>query len=120
MLYQTFCVFLKISRELDLALQNLLIDRHGIIVVEGVDSCDHLIGENAERPPVDGLSVPLVQQDLGREILWGTAKSIGSCLTIFGETEVSKLEVALTVDQDILRFQISVDNSLLMAVVDHG
>ncbi len=38
---------MKIARELNLALKDLLIDGHGVVVVEGVDTGDHLIGQDA-------------------------------------------------------------------------
>ncbi len=40
-------LLMKIARELNLALKDLLIDGHGVVVVEGVDSGDHLIGQDA-------------------------------------------------------------------------
>ena len=37
--------------ELDLALEDLLINCHGVIVVERVNACHHLVGEDIESPP---------------------------------------------------------------------
>ena len=43
MLDEALRVFVEVSWELDLPLQNLLVDRHGVIVIEGIDPCDHFI-----------------------------------------------------------------------------
>ena len=43
MLDQTFGVLVEFSWELYLALQNLLIDSHRVIIVEWVYSCNHFV-----------------------------------------------------------------------------
>ena len=56
---------MKIAGELDLALENLLVNCHGIVVIERVNSGDHLVSENAKCPPVDGFAVTFVEKYLG-------------------------------------------------------
>ena len=56
---------MKIARELNLTLEDLLIDGHGVVVVEGVDTGNHLIGEDAECPPVNGLAMTFVEENFG-------------------------------------------------------
>ena len=60
---------MKIARELNLTLEDLLIDGHRVVVIEGVNAREHLVREDAERPPVDGLSVALVEEHFGRQVL---------------------------------------------------
>lgn len=60
-LYQTLSILIEIPGELDLTLKDLLINGHGIIVVERVNSCYHFVSQNAERPPINWLSVSLIQ-----------------------------------------------------------
>lgn len=50
-----------------------MVDGHGIFVTEGVDAGQHLVEEDAEGPPVDGLAMALVEQDFGRQVLGGAA-----------------------------------------------
>jgi len=61
MLYQTLCIFIEISWELDLALKDLLINGHGVIIIEWVNSCYHFVSQNAERPPIDWFPVTLIK-----------------------------------------------------------
>ena len=112
-------LLMKIARELDLAFQNLLVDGHGVVVVEGVDPSDHLVGEDAERPPVDGLAVAFVEKHLGRQVLGSTAQSVGARLAVLGEAEVCQFEVPLRVDQDVLRLQVTVDDVQRVKVLEH-
>ena len=56
---------MKIARELNLALKDLLIDGHGVVVVEGVDTGNHLIGQDAQCPPVNGLAMTFVEEHFG-------------------------------------------------------
>ena len=97
---------MEVARELDLALENLLVDGHGVIVVEGVNASEHLVGEDSERPPIDRLGVALVQEDFRCDVLWCTANSVCSLLD-------------LLVDQNVLRLQVTVDNVERVQVLEH-
>ena len=61
MLNKTFGILVEVSWELDLSLQDLLINGHGIIVIKRINSCNHLVSQNAERPPIDRLTMSLIQ-----------------------------------------------------------
>ena len=50
-------IFIEPFRKDDLALQNLLVDGHWIVVVERIDTCDHLVQQNAQCPPVHCFAV---------------------------------------------------------------
>ena len=63
---QLLNLLVKIAGELNLALENLLVDGHRVIVIEGVNAGEHLVRQDAECPPVDGLSVALVEENFGR------------------------------------------------------
>lgn len=60
-LHQTLCILIEVPGELDLTLEDLLINCHRVIVVERVNSCYHLVSQNAERPPIDRLTMSLIQ-----------------------------------------------------------
>ena len=63
-LNKRFGILIEVSWELDLSLQDLLINGHGIIVIERINSCYHLVSQNAERPPINWLSVTLIKKHL--------------------------------------------------------
>ncbi len=83
-------LLVKITRELDLPLENLLIDGHGVVIVERIYSGDHFVGEDTEGPPVDWLSVALVKEYLRRKIFGRPTESVGTSLAVFCETEIRK------------------------------
>ena len=110
---------MEIARELDLALENLLVDGHGVIVIEGVNASEHLVGEDSERPPVDRLAMAFIKEHLGGQVLRRAAQSVRARLAILGEPEVGQLQVALLVDQNVLRLQVTVDNVERVQVLEH-
>lgn len=52
--------------EVYLALQNVLVNDHRILISEWVDSCVHFIDENTQSPPIHAFSMTLIEQDLRR------------------------------------------------------
>lgn len=112
-------LLIEITGELNLALQDLLVDCHGVVIVEGVDSGDHLVGEDAECPPVDWFAVALVEEDLGCQVFGSTTESVSARLAILGETKVCQFQISLLVDQNVLWFEISVDNIEGVQVFEH-
>ena len=81
-------LLMKISWELNFSFQDLLVDRHGIIVVEGVNTGQHLVGQDAHSPPVDWLTMAFIKEHFWGEVLGGTTESICARLTVFGEAEI--------------------------------
>jgi hypothetical protein len=112
-------LLVKIARELNLALEDLLVYGHGIVVVEGVDSGYHLVGEDTERPPVDGLTVAFVEKHLGRQVLGGAAQSVGARLAVLCEAEVCQFEVPLRVNKNVLWLKVTVDDVQRVQVLEH-
>ena len=51
-----------------------------------------------------------VKQHFRGQILWCAAKRVCARLAILGETEVCQFQITLFIDQNVLRFQISVDD----------
>lgn len=58
-------LLVKIARELNLAFEDLLVDCHRVVIIERIDTREHLICEDAECPPVDRLSVTFVKKYFG-------------------------------------------------------
>ena len=112
-------LLVKIARELNLAFEDLLVDGHGVVVVKWIDAGDHLVGEDAEGPPVDRLAVAFVEEDLWGEVLRGTTERVCARLAVLCEAEIGQFEVALIVDKDILGLQITVDDVQRVQVFEH-
>ncbi len=64
--------------------EDLAVHFVGIFIVVGRKSGQHLVEKNAESPPIDRFGVTLTQQELGGEVLGGTAEGYG-CLGGPGE-----------------------------------
>lgn len=118
-LHQTLRVGIERRGEFYFSFQDFLVNQHGVLVVEGVDSGVHFVEEHAEGPPVDGLAMAFIQQDFGREVLGGSAQSVSSALTVLGEAEVRQFQIPGFIDQNILGFQISVNDVLRVQVLEH-
>ena len=121
MLDKRLGVLVETLRELDLASQNVLVDSHRVIVVEGVDTSVHLVDKNPESPPVDSLPVALVENNLWSNVLWGSAdRECSSLVEDLGETEVSEFQVPVVSDQQVLRLQVPEDDVLAVQVLEAG
>uniref|UniRef100_A0A182Q467 Uncharacterized protein n=1 Tax=Anopheles farauti TaxID=69004 RepID=A0A182Q467_9DIPT len=108
----------EVRREAHLAADDLLVDLDRLVGEERRVAGRHLVHEHTERPPVDRLVVALAQDDLRREILGRAAQRPGSALDALREPKVRHLQVALRVDQQILRLQIAVDQIEIVQVLE--
>lgn len=102
--YYALGILVEVLRELDFALQYLLINCHRVVIVERVDASNHFVGQNAECPPVDWLAVTLVEEDFRRKIFGSSAQGVGPGLAVLGEAEVGKFEIALLVNKYVFWF----------------
>ena len=66
--------------------------------------------QDADAPPIGAEGVAFVQDDLRREVLGRAAQRPRAVRHDLGEAEVDHLEVALAVEQQVLRFQVAVDH----------
>ena len=78
---------------------------------------EHLVDEDAERPPVDALAVADPEEGLGREVLGRAAHGPRAVCHALGEAERAQLEVALGIDQDALRLQIAMHHAAGAAIL---
>ena len=64
--------------------------------------------------------MPLLSDHFGSQVLWSTAKSAGQVVLrkCFGEAVVNDLQVTLLVKEDVLKFEVSVHDSLLVKVAN--
>lgn len=118
---------------------NLLIDLDGLVSKEGWVAGCHLVDENPQGPPVHSLVVAFAQDDLRGQVLRGPTQGPGAAFHTLGKTKVchlwaqeqgwqggrdglghghlglplagpgGHLNVALLVDEKVLRLQVPVD-----------
>ena len=88
--------------------------------VEGGAADQHLVGKDADGPPVHWEGVTLVAKDLWRDIVRRPAESL--CLLVpfehLSEPKISKAEIAILIHQNILRFEVPIDDLLPMEMAD--
>ena len=80
-------------------------------------SSEHLIYNAADAPPVYSETMSLSINDLWGKVLWGSAQRqcIIVALDVFlGESEIGQLCIPVFVNKDILWFQISINNLVLV------
>lgn len=118
--HQRFGVVVEPLREVQLPLQDVLVDHQRVVVGEGVDPRNHLVDQHPQRPPVHRLTVALVLQDLGRQVLGRPAEGEGAILDCLGEAEVCQFEVSVSGDEDVLRLQVAVDDVPRVQVLEDG
>ena len=118
---QRSCVLIEIGGERNFSLENVSVDSHRVLIIEGVNSSVHLVDENSESPPVDCLSVALVEDDLGSDVFGGSADGEGSSLgEELGEPEVGELEVAVVADEEVFGLEVPEDDVLGVQVFEAG
>jgi hypothetical protein len=99
MLDKGFSIFIKVAWELYFSLQDLLIDSHGVFIIEWINTCQHFVDQNSECPPVNWLSMSFIEKNFWGKILRCSAKRVSASFDVFGETKVCELEVPISSDE---------------------
>lgn len=102
----------------ELASEDFLIDEDRIGIVKGWIAGEHFVQQDAERPPVDSAAVTTALNDLRSEVLGRTAEGPGAVFHLLGKAKVGDLGVAVRVNEQVLRLEISVHHLILMQVLD--
>ena len=82
---------------------------------EGRRPREHVVHECPQGPPVHSLPVPGPGQDLRGHVLDRAAECVGHRALVnrlLAKAEISELHMTLGVQQNILRLEVSVDDSL--------
>ena len=109
MLDEGLGVLVEGGGEGDFSPENVLVDAHGVFIVEGVDAGVHFVDEHAEGPPVNSLAVALVEDDFGGDVLGRSTDGEGPALgEELGKAEVSEFEVAVVGDEEVFGFKVAV------------
>lgn len=79
--------------------------------------------KNGERrreanSPINRLVVTLGRNDLGSQVIWSTTKSPGNVRNLLCETEIGNFEMTVSVEQQVLGLQITVDDVHRVQVVE--
>jgi hypothetical protein len=80
-------------------------------------SSEHFINDAAYTPPVNSETMSLSIYNLWCKVLWGTAQSkcVIVALDVFlGKPEICQLGIPILINKDILWFQISINNLVLV------
>ena len=111
---------LSLVREDDTRLPDLEQKQASFLVVERCHADQHLVDQDTKGPPIDTEVMPLLSDHFGSQVLWSTAKSAGQVVLreCFGEAIVNDLQVTLLVKEDVLKFEVSVHDSLLVKVAN--
>lgn len=104
---------------MELAFQNVLVNNQRVIISERVDSCYHLVDEDAQSPPIYRFSVTLVLKNLRGQVLWCSTESKSSVLNNFGKTEVGEFKISVSADQYVLRFEIAINYVFAVKVFEN-
>ena len=84
---------------------------------EGGQASKHLIYQDTTCPPIDCFVIALLVDELGGIVFRCTADSVSQLirgLEHLCHTKVNNLDVAICVQHDILKFEISVHNSFFV------
>ena len=89
-------------------------------VVERRQSVDHLVDQDAQRPPVHALPVRHFPQDFRRQILRRAAQRLRRVAlhVLLRQAEVRDADVPLRVQKEVLRLQVAIDDVVLMQMGD--
>ena len=84
----------------------------------------HLVDQHTQSPPVNGLSVPLVEDDFWGDVFGGAADGEGSSLSEeLGEPEVCEFEIAVVANEEVFWLEVPEDDVLAVDVFEaagHG
>lgn len=91
-----------------------------VVTAEGRLTQEHLVDEDTKGPPVDCPSVSLLEQDLWcHELGRSTEGASGVAIphVLLAQTVVGDLDVTVQSEEDIVKLQVSVDDALLVEVL---
>ena len=90
--------------------QNVLINEKRVVISKWVDSCNHLINENSQSPPIYRFSMSLILKNLRCKIFRSSAKSKSSIINLLSKAKISQFEISISPNQNVLGLEISVND----------
>lgn len=101
-----------------LGIDDLSVDVHRVFILERRVSSKHFIHKYSYRPPINWLSMALIEQDFRSNILGSTTNGVCSLTNDLCKPKVNELQEAVVTNHDVLRFQVSVHNVFVMQVFE--
>ena len=107
-----------------------MVHQFAIGVVKRRQAVDHLVDQDAQRPPVHALSVRLrvnereegdhFPDDFWSKVLGSATKGMRSVSfdSLLGEAKVRDADVTLRIEDEILRLQVSVDDVVVVEMAN--
>jgi len=99
----------KMWRESHFAWDNFFVNLDGLIGKEGRITGCHFVDQHSQCPPIDGFVVAFTQDDFRCEVLWRSTQSPCPAFDSFCKTKVRHLNITLLVDEEVLRFEVAID-----------
>lgn len=100
------------------AVEDLLVEVDGVLVRKRRAADEHLVDEDTQTPPVDGLAVALGANDLGGQVIGGAAHGPRNVGHFLGKAKIDELDVTIRIEQNVLRLQVAVRNIALVQVLE--
>ena len=100
--------------ELNFAFFNEVVHLVFVLMEKWWNTHDHFINQNAKSPPVNFNSMPSIQNNFRCKILRSSTNAFAPIYKLlvpdfFRKSEISHLDVPLTVKQDVLRLQVPIN-----------
>mmetsp|Transcript_46607 Transcript_46607/g.117370 ORF Transcript_46607/g.117370 Transcript_46607/m.117370 type:complete len:318 (-) Transcript_46607:415-1368(-) len=114
------CLRVDVRRHFNFLLQNFLVECRSIVCTEGWRAGQHVVHENANAPKVGGSSVSAGADHLRRHVFNGAAKGMRETFLInvlFGKPKVRQLDVPIGVQEYIFRFQVPVNDAVIVKML---
>ena len=115
--YYVLSIFAQLKWEIELSFKNQFMQIFQIRCFKGNCSAQHRIKENTQGPNVDEEAfIAFVDDDFRGEVGWGSALFLYD-LTLFDyltDTKITDLDSLLTIKQNIIQFDITMNNTSAM------
>ena len=111
----------KVILEIRFLILDILVELFTVFIVERRQTNQHFIDNSTERPPVSRLAVALPLKDFRTQVFCGAAQTIcvlSSLNVFFAEAEICESNVAVRANQHVLWLQISVENILVVEMLE--
>lgn len=97
-------------------LENHVHRRLAVVRGKGQIAREHLVHENAKRPPVGALVMPLTVDHLGRHVLHRAAErvrlAVGLVCVLFAQAKIRQGNVTFVIQQNVFRLEIAVGKKM--------
>lgn len=101
--------------------EDLAVHFVAVLIIVRRKSLKHFVQKSAQSPPVDLLAVATRKEDLGSKILGRTTEGEGDVVvghSLFDEAKVCEMDMAEDVEHKVLWFEITIDDAVLVEVLD--